>query len=142
MEVYTDGSCLGNPGPGGYACIFIKNNKVVFNVMESFPDTTNNRMELMGVINVFKYLPKEDEKVIIYCDSSYCIDGHTKWIKNWIKNGWKTTSKKDVANKDLWLEFLNVSKNVNFELVKVKSHIGIEFNELADKLAKHAARSS
>ena len=138
MEIYTDGSCLGNPGTGGYACVFVKDNENIFNIVESFSDTTNNRMELMAVITALQSINSK-EKYKIYCDSTYCIDGATKWIKGWLKNGWKTSDKKDVKNKDLWLKYLENSSQVNFELIKVKSHIGIKFNELADMLAKYAA---
>lgn len=136
MEIYTDGSCIGNPGPGGYACVVIKNGKVAFSIVESVSNTTNNRMELMAVLTSLFVLRgyKPVDKVKIYSDSSYCIDGSTKWIKSWVKNGWKTADKKDVKNKDLWLQYLEF-KDENFELIKVKSHIGIKFNELADSLA-------
>ena len=139
MEVYTDGSCIGNPGPGGYAAVFLSDGAVKFTVIESVKETTNNRMELMGVITAFKYCPAEVKKFTIYCDSTYCINGITSWIKGWIKNGWKTADKKDVKNKDLWLELLDISKNIEYNLVKVKSHTNIKFNEMADKMAKYAA---
>ncbi len=145
MEVYTDGSCLGNPGPGGYAAIFLSDGQVKFTLIESVKETTNNRMELMGVITAFKVFKDIDQnqtdpkKFTIYCDSTYCINGITSWIKGWIKNGWKTADKKDVKNKDLWLELLDISKNIEYQLVKVKSHANIKFNEMADKMAKYAA---
>ena len=139
--IYTDGSCSPNPGKGGCATVFVKDNKNVFNIVESYDNTTNNRMELMAIINAFDYFPKSGNPIIIYTDSTYCMDGITKYINNWIKNGWKTADKNPVKNKDLWLLYLEKSKGFVFEFIKVKSHSGVKFNELADKLAEYAASS-
>src|SRR6202030_1018138 len=93
IYIYTDGSCLGNPGPGGCASVFIKDDKNIFNVVESHPNTTNNRMELLAVINSFKYIPPEAKQVIIYSDANYCVLGINDWLKNWLKNGWRNSKK-------------------------------------------------
>lgn len=132
--IYTDGACSGNPGPGGYAAIIIGENtrKEVSGFKEN---TTNNRMELLAVIEGLKVIDK-GSKVKVFSDSSYVIKGITEWIDGWKKNGWKTSSKKSVKNKELWIELDKLKNKHETEFLKVKGHAGNEYNEKADDMAK------
>lgn len=118
IKIYTDGSCLGNPGPGGYCAILkaIKNGKVVKEkiIKGAEANTTNNRMELKAVIEALKALSKKDQKITLYTDSQYVANGIKLWLKNWIKKDFK-----DVKNEDLWKELCELLKNQNIE-VKAK----------------------
>ena len=102
IKIYTDGSCLGNPGNGGWAAIIIDDNKKI-QIKGSKKDTTNNQMELLAPIKALKKIPK-GSNVQIFTDSKYVKSGITEWIHNWKKNGWKTANKQPVKNKDLWTE--------------------------------------
>ena len=139
IKIYTDGSCLGNPGPGGYGAILIykKNEKEIY---DGFFNTTNNRMELMAPIMALSKL-KEPCNVKIITDSKYVKNGITSWIFNWKKNNWKTASKKDVKNKDLWQKLDNVLNKHNVTWEWVKAHNGHPENERCDALAKKGALS-
>lgn len=138
IKVYTDGACLGNPGPGGWAAVVISNGEEKeFSGGE--PLTTNNRMELCAAINALKNIPDSSD-VEIYTDSTYVKNGITTWIKNWEKNGWKNSQKDSVKNKELWLELLNLSKKHKIQWRWVKGHAGDEFNERADKLARNQCK--
>jgi len=136
VEIYTDGACSGNPGPGGWGVfIKLKDNNVELSGGEE--ETTNNRMELMAAIKALEYFDNKNE-IILYTDSNYVKDGITKWISNWKKNNWKTSNKKPVKNKDLWIrldEAIN-EKSINWQWVK--GHDGNEGNEQADYLARSA----
>ncbi|ADO76859.1 Ribonuclease H [Halanaerobium praevalens DSM 2228] len=139
FKLYTDGACLGNPGPGGYAAFILNNNlEELTSVSGSTKESTNNRMELKAVIEALKVIPQKT-KVEIYSDSSYVLNGLSKWIKAWKKNGWKTASKKEVANQDLWKKLDELSTNFDLVYKKVKGHSGDQYNEKADKLAKKEA---
>mgnify|MGYP005728939501 CR=1 FL=1 len=107
IKIYTDGSCIDNPGQGGWAAIILDEGKKT-EIKGSKKDTTNNQMELLAPIEALKKIPK-GSKVQIFTDSKYVKSGITEWIHNWKKNGWKTANKKEVSNKDLWteLDFLN-----------------------------------
>ena len=133
IEIYTDGACSGNPGRGGWAAIIIYE-KTIEKIAGSSNNTTNNRMELIAVISAIKYV--RDKNLRIYTDSKYTKDGIEKWISNWKKNGWKTTSKQNVKNIDLWkqLDQLNQDKNINWRWVK--GHSENKYNNMADKLAR------
>jgi ribonuclease HI len=137
IKIYTDGSCLKNPGDGGWAVIIIKDgdNKVISG---SEKDTTNNRMELLAPINALKKM-KPNEQIEIYTDSQYVKLGITEWINKWIVNNWKTSKKDDVKNKDLWIELYNLNKSLNVKWNWVKAHAGNPMNEKVDLLAKKAA---
>ena len=133
IEVYTDGSCLGNPGNGGWA--FLVNNEGVISSRSGFSiNVTNNQMELTAAIKAIEFLDNFEE-LSIYTDSNYVKNGITSWIENWKKNNWKNAAKKDVKNKDLWIELdKQVSKHsINWNWVK--GHSGHEKNEIADALA-------
>ncbi|MFA6515306.1 MAG: ribonuclease HI [Candidatus Paceibacterota bacterium] len=148
INIYTDGSSLGNPGPGGWGVVIIKNEELGINnekketIVKELggfeKDTTNNRMELQAVIEALKYLRKSDFiNVTIFADSSYVLLGITSWIHNWEKNGWRTANKKEVLNQDLWKELIGLVRSydnkINWE--KVKGHSGHVYNDKADEIA-------
>jgi ribonuclease HI len=137
--VYTDGSCLGNPGKGGWAALIIKNDKeeVIFG---SEKNSTNNRMELTAAINAL-LKTEESKKIKIYTDSKYLKDGIEKWINNWKKNDWKNANKKDVKNKDLWTKLDNLISKKQISWEWVKAHSVNEYNNKVDILARKAANA-
>jgi len=137
IKIYTDGSCLKNPGNGGWAAIICTDNEVK-KISGSEKDTTNNRMELMATINALKEVNSED-LIEIYTDSKYVKNGITDWIHNWIKNNWKTSNKDDVKNKDLFFQLLDLNSNSKIKCNWVKAHAGNPLNEEVDLLAKKAA---
>lgn len=134
IEIYTDGACSGNPGPGGWGAT-ININEENFDINGGEENTTNNRMELMAAIKALEYIDQSDE-IILFTDSNYVKDGITKWIHNWKKNNWKTAAKKPVKNSDLWerLDTLHSKRNVVWKWVK--GHSGHPGNERADELAR------
>ena len=133
IKIYTDGACSGNPGPGGWG-VFIENSGNVTELSGRDENTTNNRMELKAVIEALKFFTI-NSKLIIHTDSKYVMDGASRWIINWKKNNWKTAQKKDVKNKDLWIELDNLLNYHDVSWVWVKGHDGIYGNERADYLA-------
>lgn len=139
--VYTDGSSLGNPGPGGYGAICIHGTTVV-KISKGYKLTTNNRMELLGIIAALEEFGP-NQNFVIATDSQYAIDGATDWIKGWIRNNWVSwKSGEPVKNKDLWMimdELLKVNKVV---FHKVKGHSGDPLNEAADQLCVAAAKDN
>ena len=139
IEIYTDGSSLGNPGPGGWGVVITLGDKVIKELGGHDKNTTNNRMELMGVIKALEYVIKDhaDGTIIIHADSTYVLGGVTTWIHNWEKNGWRTANKKEVMNQDLWKELIASVRAFKGTLTwqKVKGHAGVEHNERADVLA-------
>jgi ribonuclease HI len=141
VEIYTDGSCKGNPGPGGWAAVLIyKSNKR--EISGAVPDTTNNRMELMAAIEALKAL-KEPCQVKLYSDSAYLINSITLgWLEKWLLNGWRTVKGKDVENQDLWKQILELGQTHSVEWVKVQGHAEVELNERCDELAKRAIEGS
>lgn len=140
VQLYTDGSCLGNPGPGGYGALLVYNGHKK-ELSQGFKNTTNNRMELLAVIEGLGAL-SQPCKVDLTTDSNYVKDGITKWIKNWKKNGWKTASKQPVKNVDLWKKLDEAVQPHQIEWHWVKGHSGHPENELVDDLARAAAESS
>lgn len=136
VEIYTDGACSGNPGIGGWGA-YLKYKDNVKELSGSAEDTTNNRMELVAAIEGLKIL-KKSSKVNLYTDSVYLKDGITKWIFNWQKNNWKNANKKDVKNKDLWIQLLEVVNKHDINWIWVKGHEGNKGNEIADDLATSA----
>ena len=133
IKIYTDGACSGNPGPGGWG-VFIENSGNVTELSGRDENTTNNRMELKAVIEALKFFTINSE-LTIHTDSKYVMDGASRWIINWKKNNWKTAQKKDVKNKDLWIEIDNLLNYHDVSWVWVKGHDGIYGNERADYLA-------
>ncbi len=134
IEIWTDGACSGNPGPGGWGAVLLwgDHRKELYG---GESETTNNRMELMAAIEALNAL-KKPSKVRLHTDSVYVKDGLTKWIHGWKRNGWKTASKKPVKNKDLWQELDEACKRHDIEWRWVKGHDGDEGNERADELAR------
>tara|TARA_A200000159_G_scaffold118220_2_gene112044 strand:- start:4814 stop:5278 length:465 start_codon:yes stop_codon:yes gene_type:complete len=139
VHIYTDGSCLGNPGPGGYGAILIygKHRK---EISEGFTLTTNNRMELLATIEALKLLTKPCQ-VELTTDSQYVKNGINQWIHNWRRNGWRTKDKKPVKNADLWQALDEVIKQHEVNWHWVKGHSGHPENERCDDLARNAAES-
>ncbi len=139
IKIYTDGSCLENPGKGGWAAIIIING-IKTQIKGNKENTTNNQMELLAPINALKKIPKGN-KVQIFTDSKYVKSGITEWIHNWKKNGWKTSDKKDVKNKDLWTELDNLAGAFEIEWRWVKAHSTDELNNEVDLLARSSANN-
>ncbi len=137
IKIYTDGSCLENPGKGGWAAIIINNGKKT-QIKGSEEKTTNNQMELLAPIKALKKIPK-GSKVEIFTDSKYVKSGITEWIHNWKKNGWKTASKKNVKNKELWTELDNLSNIFEIKWFWVKAHSTNKLNNEVDLLARKTA---
>lgn len=134
VTIYTDGACSGNPGPGGWAAILMAGGAKK-EMSGGERDTTNNRMELMAVIEGLKAL-KRPCKVDIYSDSAYVVNAFKQnWIGKWVKNGWKNSAKAEVANSDLWKELINLTSMHNVTFHKVKGHADNEFNNRCDELA-------
>jgi ribonuclease HI len=136
VEIFTDGACRGNPGPGGWGAL-LRCGSHEKELLGADADTTNNRMELMGAIEALRAL-KNPSKVVLTTDSQYVRKGITEWIHNWQKRGWKTAAKKPVKNADLWQDLLAVSAPHDIEWCWVKGHSGHVENERADDLANQA----
>ena len=139
IKVYTDGSCLENPGKGGWAAIII-NDSGRIEIKGSKENTTNNQMELTAPIMALKKIP-QGSKVQIFTDSKYVKSGITEWIHNWKKNGWKTADKKEVINKNLWTELDDLSNTFDIEWIWVKAHSTDELNNEVDLLARSSANN-
>jgi ribonuclease HI len=140
ITVFTDGSCLGNPGPGGF-CTIIKYQNIIKKISTGFILTTNNRMELMSVIIGLKKI-KIASYIKINTDSQYVKNGITKWIKNWKKNNWLTKNKKKVKNIDLWKKLYKLVKyHIQIKWFWIKSHSGQKDNEKCDIEAKKSAKN-
>ena len=134
VTIYTDGACSGNPGPGGWAAILMAGGAKK-EMSGGERDTTNNRMELMAVIEGLKAL-KRPCKVDIYSDSAYVVNAFEQnWIGKWVKNGWKNSAKAEVANSDLWKELIDLTSTHKVTFQKVKGHADNEFNNRCDVLA-------
>jgi len=143
IKIYTDGACVGNPGPGGWSAVILMENKK----RELFGGeklTTNNRMELTAAIKALEHCKEEEGKqpslkqIKIYTDSIYVKEGITIWINNWEKNNWKTADKKNVKNIDLWKRLKELTASSQVQWNWIKGHSQNPMNELADKLAKGA----
>ncbi|MDA0775442.1 MAG: ribonuclease HI [Proteobacteria bacterium] len=133
VNIYTDGACRGNPGQGGWG-VLIEYKEIRKEYFGGQNHTTNNQMELMAAIEGLKAL-NEPCEVNLTTDSKYVMQGITAWIENWKKNNWKNASKKDVKNKDLWVELDKQTKIHKVKWNWVKGHSGHEQNEIADQLA-------
>tara|TARA_Y100000992_G_scaffold278275_1_gene223688 strand:+ start:39 stop:461 length:423 start_codon:yes stop_codon:yes gene_type:complete len=137
IKIYTDGSCLGNPGNGGWAAIIINGDKKT-HIQGSKKNTTNNQMELLAPIKALKKIPKKSN-VQIFTDSKYVKSGITEWIHNWKKNGWKTANKQKVKNKELWEELDLLTNQFEISWNWVKAHSADELNNEVDLIAREAA---
>ena len=137
ITIYTDGACSGNPGKGGWAAVIIEDeNEKTISGSEML--TTNNRMELLAVINALKEV--SSAKLNIYTDSKYVKNGIESWIKNWKMNGWMTAAKQPVKNKDLWLELDTLVTKKEIEWKWVKGHSNDHYNTIVDEAARKAIR--
>ena len=139
LKIWTDGSCLGNPGPGGWGFI-ATNGKDVAERCGGEKNTTNNKMELTAVIKALTAARKHSE-IEIHTDSQYVKNGMESWIKNWKRNNWRTADKKPVKNVELWQKLDELASNIKIHWVWVKGHAGEEFNVRVDDLARTAAES-
>jgi len=137
ITIYTDGSCLNNPGNGGWAAIININNDVK-KISGSVKDTTNNKMELMAPIKALQEI-KEKQPIEIYTDSQYVRLGITDWVHKWMKNNWQTSKKDPVKNKELWIQLYELTNSFDIKWIWVKAHSGNLLNEEVDLLAKQAA---
>tara|TARA_Y100000590_G_scaffold304385_1_gene343208 strand:- start:1104 stop:1550 length:447 start_codon:yes stop_codon:yes gene_type:complete len=143
IKIYIDGSCIGNPGPGGWAVVILSENdkKELFGGEKQ---TTNNRMELTAAIKALEYCKNQTVKktylknIKIFTDSNYVKEGITDWVNVWEKNNWKTADKKSVKNIDLWKKLKELNQSNSIEWNWIKGHSKDPMNDLADKLAKKA----
>ena len=139
IKIYTDGSCSGNPGPGGWAAVILLNdNEFIISGFES--NTTNNRMEILAAIKGLKEI-NSNYKINLYTDSNYLKNGITTWITSWKKNNWINSNKKPVANQDLWKELDNLNKKLIINWEWVKAHENNFYNNVADKYAVSAMKN-
>jgi len=132
--IFTDGSSRGNPGPGGFGAVVICDENVK-ELGGGEKETTNNRMEIMAVIEALKFVKNSGSEIEVFTDSSYLINGITKWVYGWQKNGWKTKTKEEVLNRDLWEKLFSLVSNFKIEWKHVGGHIGIVGNERCDEIA-------
>jgi ribonuclease HI len=137
VEIFTDGACKGNPGPGGWGAV-IRSGSHEKELSGGEPDTTNNRMELLAAIRALEALKRPCE-VTLWTDSIYVRDGISKWIHGWRRNGWRTADRKPVKNAELWQELLDAAAPHKIDWRWVKGHAGHAENERADRLACDAA---
>lgn len=145
MEIYTDGSSLGNPGEGGWGAILIGKNNVV-EIGQAVSGVTNNQMELLAVYKALELLSERDVnnyEITLYSDSKYFVDGINEWVINWQKNDWRKADKKEVLNKDLWQDILRVRDFVESDnkifFEHIKAHNGHVYNERVDDIARESA---
>jgi ribonuclease HI len=139
VEIYTDGACRGNPGPGGWG-VWLKRGEAEKELFGGEPETTNNRMELMAAIQALETL-NQPCSVTLYSDSKYVLQGITEWMDNWKKRGWKTAAKKPVKNEDLWRRLDAVMQQHEINWTWVKGHSGNPGNDKADQLANQGIDS-
>ena len=139
IKIYTDGSCIGNPGNGGWAAIIIIDEKKT-KIKGSKKNTTNNKMELIAPIKALSKIPK-GSKVQVFTDTKYVKSGITEWIHNWKKNGWKTANKQPVKNKELWIELESLTNEFEIKWNWVKAHSTDKLNNEVDLIAREAANS-
>jgi len=158
LKIYTDGGCSGNPGPGGWAYVMVaetfQGDRILAEQWGAEKDTTNNRMELTAVIEslwalkTMNAVPQNavlqnavPRQVIIYTDSQYVQKGSTDWIHKWKQNAWRTSDKKPVKNKDLWMALDSLAGEFSLGWVWVQGHMGIEYNEYCDRMTQRAIAS-
>lgn len=140
VRVYTDGACLGNPGPGGW-CAILTYGDIEKEITGGEANTTNNRMELTAIIEALKAL-KESCRVEIFCDSKYVVEAFNKnWIYEWERKAWRKADKKPVKNQDLWEQLLCIVRNHEVTFHHVHGHTGHEYNERCDSIAQKSARA-
>jgi len=133
INIYTDGACKGNPGPGGWGALILEGD-TKNEIYGGEANTTNNRMEIMAVIRALKTINAENE-ITVFTDSTYVQKGIIEWIAKWKINGWRTSNKKEVKNKDLWVQLDNLTSQLKINWIWVKGHSGHPENDRADYLA-------
>jgi len=145
LKIFTDGGCSGNPGPGGWAFVIVlktfQGDKIIAEQKGGEKNTTNNRMELTAVIESLKALKTMDDvpsKAVVCTDSQYVQKGITDWIRKWKKNAWRTSDKKPVKNKDLWVALDSIAGEFSLDWEWVRGHSGVEHNELCDRMTQQA----
>jgi ribonuclease HI len=148
IHIYTDGGCSGNPGPGGWAYLIIRERETESEILVekwgAEPETTNNRMELTAALYALEMLAKLNlvsKEVMVHTDSQYVQKGMTEWIDSWKRNGWRTSDKTPVKNKDLWQRLDMLTPQYSIKWKWVKGHFGNRFNERCDKMAQRAIAS-
>lgn len=132
--IYTDGASSGNPGPGGWGAVIAFDDQVI-ELGGGEDKTTNNRMEMKAALESLKYVANLGKEIEIYTDSSYLINGITKWVSGWMNNNWQTKSKQDVLNKDLWQDLYEVTQNQKIKWIAVRGHAGSALNNRVDEIA-------
>ena len=145
LKIYTDGGCSGNPGPGGWAYVFVQQTfqgcQIIARNKGGAKETTNNRMELTAVIEALHALRSMGDvsrKAVVYTDSQYVQKGITEWIHTWKRNSWRTSDKKPVKNQDLWMTLDSLAGELSLHWEWVKGHAGNEYNELCDAMTQEA----
>ena len=133
INIYTDGACKGNPGPGGWGALILQGD-IKNEIYGGEANTTNNRMEIMAVIKALRTINAENE-ITVFTDSTYVQKGINEWIAKWKINGWRTSNKKEVKNKDLWVQLDNLTSQLKINWIWVKGHSGHPENDRADYLA-------
>ncbi len=137
FNVYTDGGCSGNPGPGGWGFVILNDDVFVMEKSGGEKNTTNNKMEMTAVIEALNFIKSNDIKECnVFSDSQYVIKGITEWICSWKKKGWKNAAGQAVKNKELWMEIDALSANISIKWNWVKGHAGIKWNERVDELTQ------
>ncbi|QHD65339.1 ribonuclease HI [Neorickettsia findlayensis] len=139
--IYTDGACLGNPGPGGWAAMIIQRGVGEKIISGREADSTNNRMELLAVIKALESFDQKGKRVTVYTDSTYVYRGITVWIKSWMKNNWRNSSGGAVKNKEMWVRLHAVAAEHTIRWLWVKAHNGDHYNEIVDRAARKEAAS-
>lgn len=141
IQIFTDGGCSGNPGPGGWAYIFLVDGREI-SAFGGASDTTNNRMELIAVISALRAVLSEvslrHRSISVSTDSQYVKNGITRWIGVWLRNGWRTSAKQPVKNQDLWRELYTLTEGLKLEWHWVRGHAGHGYNEKCDALVRQA----
>ncbi|ABD45876.1 ribonuclease HI [Neorickettsia sennetsu] len=139
--IYTDGACLGNPGPGGWAAVIIQRgtNEKIISGREA--DSTNNKMELLAVIKALESFEQKGKRVTVYTDSTYVYKGITAWIESWMKNKWRNSSGGAVKNKEMWVRLHGIAAAHTVRWLWVKAHNGDHYNEIVDRVARKEAAS-
>ena len=140
IEIYTDGACSGNPGPGGWGAVILGGAEPQ-ELYGGAAQTTNNRMEMTAVIEALRHFP-DGQQLTLYTDSSYVKDGITKWITGWKRNGWRTSQRKPVKNQELWQAMDKETMRLEIDWRWVKGHAGNRWNERADALARQGVAES
>jgi len=138
VEIFTDGACSGNPGPGGYGAI-LKYHRQVKEISGCEPETTNNRMEMTAIIEALRQL-KRPCKIKVITDSSYIVKGMTEWLPGWVRRNWLNSQKKPVLNRDLWEKLMKLNQEHQIEWLWIKGHDGHPENERCDQLARDAIK--